>query len=265
MFSMGHAGFMAIGAYVSAILTRNFHLPIPIGILCGMLAAALAGIALSFPTMKLKDDYFIIVTLGIGESIKLIIQNLPQFTGGARGFPDIPAGSRPYEVWGVVIVIVVLLYNFINSKHGRNCVAVREETMASETIGINNFNYKMLAMAISSALCGISGAFLAHYMHFLQPNMFTIMKSDELIITVILGGRGSLAGTFISTVIMYALPEILRFGAVQEWRMVFYGLLMVFVIMFRPSGLMGGWDFSWMKMNASMKKLFKGNSTKEDE
>ena len=227
MFSMGHAGFMAIGGYVSALLTKNCGMPIFVGILGGMLAASLVGYLISYPTLRLRDDYFIIVTLGIGEAIKLIIQNTESITGGARGFSDVPSGSNVFVVWGVVILTVIGLRSFINSKHGRNCIAVREDEIAARSVGVNIFKYKMEAMIISCALCGCAGAFLAHYMHFLHPNMFTMAKSDELIIVVILGGRGSLTGTILAGLLLLPLPELLRFGSAEQWRMVFYGLLVV--------------------------------------
>ncbi len=119
MFSMGHAGFMAVGAYTSALLTKNFGLPVFAGVLAGILAASLVGAVVSYPTLKLRDDYFIIVTLGIGEAIKLIIQNATGITGGARGLADIPKGSNFVNVWVLVVLTVIVLKSFINSRHGR--------------------------------------------------------------------------------------------------------------------------------------------------
>lgn len=256
MFSMGHAGFMAIGAYTSALLTKAFDVPIYFGILAGMLTASVVGAIVSYPTLKLRDDYFIIVTLGIGEAIKLIIQNATSITGGARGLADIPKGSNFVNVWIIVILTVIVLKSFINSRHGRNCIAVREEELAAQSVGVNVFKYKMEAMVISCALCGCSGALLGHYMHYLQPNMFTMVKSDELVIMVILGGRGSLTGTILAGLLLLPLPELLRFGSAEQWRMVLYGFLVVLVILFRPSGIMGAREltrndfkscFNWIK------------------
>ena len=255
LFSMGHAGFMAIGGYVSALLTKNCGVPVFVGILAGMLAASLVGSLGSYPTLRLRDDYFIIVTLGIGEAIKLIVQNTESITGGARGLSDVPSGSNVFVVWGVVIVTVIALRSFLNSKHGRNCVAVREDEIAARSVGINIFRYKMEAMIISCALCGCAGALLAHYMHFLHPNMFTMAKSDELIIVVILGGRGSLTGTILAGLLLLPLPELLRFGSAEEWRMVLYGLLVVLVILFRPSGLMGTSELSWRGIKNGVRGL----------
>lgn len=255
MFSMGHAGFMAIGAYTSALLTKTFGIPIPIGIILGMLASSVIGMIISYPTLRLRDDYFIIVTLGIGEAIKLIIQNATSITGGARGLSDIPKGASFLTVWTLVIITVIVLKSYINSKHGRNCVAVREEELAAQSVGVNVFKYKMEAMIISCALCGCSGALLGHYMHYLQPNMFTLTKSDELIIMVILGGRGSLTGTIIAALLLLPLPELLRFGGAEQWRMVLYGFLVVVVILFRPSGIMGTKELRWKDIKNVIQNL----------
>ncbi len=243
-FSMGHAGFMAIGAYTSALLTKATNCPIFVGIIAGMLVSLTVGLIIGYPTLKLKGDYFVIATLGIGEVTKLLIENMSDFTGGARGVTDIPHGSSFLEVFIVLIVVVFLLFRFIKSKQGRNCIAVREDELAAESIGTNVFRYKMLAMGISCVLCGLSGGLLAHYMHYLNPTMFNTIMSDQLVMTVILGGCGSISGTIIASLVLVPLPEILRFGSVQEWRMFFYGLLVVLVIIFRPAGLMGTKELS---------------------
>ena len=255
LFSMGHAGFMAIGAYTSALATMKLGVPVPIGICMGVIAALTVGLLIGYPTLKLKGDYFVIATLGIGQATKLIIENLPDITGGSRGLTNVPKGSNFWVVWLIVIIVVILIRNFLNSKQGRNCIDVREEELATASIGASVSRHKLLSMGISCALCGLSGALLAHYMHYLSPSMFTMAKSDELVMTVILGGSGSLTGTIIASLILVPLPEILRFGAVQEWRMVFYGLLVVLVIIFKPSGLMGNKEFSIAGIINFIKKM----------
>ena len=270
LFTMGHAGFMSIGAYTSAILTTNYGFPIPLGLLCGAIMAMIVGVLVGLPTLKLRGDYFVIVTLGVGEAIRIIIQNLTSLTGGARGFQGIPAGSSFAEVWIVLIIAVILVANFKRSKYGRNCIAIREEAMAASTAGINVPRFKLLAMAISCALCGLSGGLLAHYMHYVTPVMFNMAKSNELIMTVILGGVGSITGTLIAGLIMVPLPEFLRSisGSVQEWRMVIYGVLVLFVILFKPSGLMGTKEFTprifirWIKkVPGAIKNFFVAHKT----
>lgn len=190
--------------------------------------------------MSERTLYRKIKELGIGEAIRIIIQNLTGITGGARGLQGIPSGSPAWMVAVVLVTVVVFLANFKRSKLGRNCIAIREEPLAAAACGIDVFRHKLLAMAISCALCGLSGALLAHYMHYLVPTMFNMAKSNELIMTAILGGRGSITGTLIAGAVLIPLPEFLRFGSAQEWRMVLYGLLVVITIIFRPTGLVGG-------------------------
>lgn len=244
LFTMGHAGFMSIGAYTSALITIRLGLPIPLGIMGAVIFSSIVGCMIGIPTLKLKSDYFVIVTLGVGEAIRIIIQNLTGLTGGARGLQGIPAGSSFPEVLVVLLVVIILIINFKRSKFGRSCIAIREEELAAASAGIDVARYKLLAMAISCGLCGLSGALLAHYMHYLVPTMFNMVKSNELIMTVILGGTGSVTGTILAGLVLIPLPEFLRFGSAQEWRMVIYGSLVVFVIIFKPSGLMGAKEIS---------------------
>ncbi len=238
LYSFGHAGFMAIGAYVSAILVKFIGLPLPVGIVCGMIAATAVGLLIGYPTLRLKGDYFLIATLGIGEAIRLGIENL-SIIGGAKGMTDVGSGIKLWMVLVIDVIIIFILYNFLHSKHGRNCIAIREEETAARAMGINVTKYKVLAMGISCALAGLSGALLGHYMNYLQPTMFNAAKSNELVMMVIMGGIGSLTGSTLAALILVPLPELLRFGSFAEWRMVFYGLAVVLIILFRPSGLMG--------------------------
>ncbi len=238
LFSFGHAGFMAIGGYVSAIAVKFGDLPLPVGLLLGTAAAALVGIAIGTPTLKLRGDYFLIATLGIGEAIRMILENW-EFVGGAKGLTDVGSGISFPLVLCIDILVIFMLANFLRSKHGRNCIAIRENETAARAMGINIFRYKLLAMGISCALAGLAGALLGHYMNYLQPTMFNSVKSNELLIMVIMGGFGSLTGSIISALILVPLPEVLRIGSAQEWRMVVYGLLVVLIILFKPTGLMG--------------------------
>jgi len=263
MFSMGHAGFMAIGAYTSALLSLNFGLPIPICIIAGTILAMIIGILVSIPTLKLRDDYFMIVTLGVGEGVRLILQNMTDITGGARGLTGIPEATTIVVAVVVLVLCIIFTKSFLNTRFGRNCIAVREEELVAKSIGINIFNYKLLAMAISCALCGLAGGLLAHYMRYLNPSLFRMAKSEELIIPVILGGRGSLTGTIIASALLLPLPEFLRSGSAQEWRMVIYGLLVIIVICFRPSGLMGTKELTFKGVAEFFKNLGQGRASKD--
>ncbi|MDX9898505.1 MAG: branched-chain amino acid ABC transporter permease [Spirochaetia bacterium] len=241
LFSFGHAGFMAIGAYSAAICTTMFKLPFIVGILVGALAAAGSSWLIGRATLRLKGDYFCIATLGFGEAIRLILDNF-QGLGGARGWPGIPPHST---IWNIIIIDVlgiVLLANLVRSRHGRNMIAVREEELAAQVAGINVFKYKMLALVISAAYAGVAGAMMAHYMTFIQPKMFSMIKSTELTIIVIFGGLGSISGSVLGAVVLTFLPELLR--AVDKWRLVVYGLAVIGIMIGRPRGLMGGFELT---------------------
>lgn len=255
LFSFGHAGFMAIGGYTAAMMTVKFQWPFIPALLAGGLAAALVSAALGKVTLKLKGDYFCIATLGFGEAIRLILDNV-QYFGGARGWPGIPNYTNFWNVLWINIVAIIVLANLIRSRHGRSMIAIREEELASQIVGINVFKYKMTSLMISAAYAGIAGGLMGHYMTFLQPKMFSLAKSTELTIIVIFGGLGSISGSVLGALVLTSLPEILR--AFSQWRLVFYGLAVIFIMISRPEGLMGGYELT----PSSMKKLYRNLTSK---
>ena len=247
LFSLGHAAFMAIGAYTSAIVVNTFQVPIVVGLAAGTLLATLIGLFIGAPTLRIKGDYFIIATMGIGEAAYLLAQYLIPITGGPYGYLDFRSFRGLESVYYVIpctVFTIVITAFLIKSKAGRNFVAIREDEMAAVTVGIDVFKYKMAARGYSSALCGLAGGLLAHYKTNVNPAMFTSAKSNELLIAVVLGGRGSLTGVILAAAILTPLPELLRFGSAQEWRLIIYGFAIVFVILFRPKGLMGDKELS---------------------
>lgn len=256
LFSFGHAGFMAIGGYTSALMMKFLHVPLPVGILCGILLAVIVGIIIGYPALKLKGDYFLIATLGFGEVVKLVIENAQDLTNGAKGMPDVAGGISFLAVVIIDAVVILLLFGFLRSRHGRNCVAIREEEVAAQAMGINITRYKVTAMAISCALTGLSGALMGHYMQYLQPGMFSMTMSNQLILTVILGGLGSISGSFLANLILVPLPELLRVQSAQEWRMVIYGVIVVVIIVFKPTGLLGYKEFHIKSVGKWVKKMF---------
>lgn len=183
-------------------------------------------------------------SVGVGAECESSVIVAEHTTGGSRGLTDIPKKTSLLLVWVILLAVIVILSNFLHSKHGRNCIAVREEELAAKSIGIDVIRYKMLAFLISCALCGLAGGLLAGYMGYLYPTMFTMAKSNELTMTVILGGTGSLTGTILAGLVLIPLPEYLRIESAEEWRMVLYGVLVVAVIVFKPSGLMGSKEFT---------------------
>ncbi|HZJ90883.1 MAG TPA: branched-chain amino acid ABC transporter permease [Oscillospiraceae bacterium] len=257
LFSFGHAGFMCIGAYTSAILTVTLKVPFPIALIVAGLAAGAVSLLLGRLTLKLKGDYFLIATLGFGESVRLIFDNIEPL-GGARGFSGIAKNSNFVSVWIVCIVGIFFLVRLINSRYGRNFKAIREEELASSTIGIDVFKTKLLSLFISAIYAGIGGSLYAHYMTFIKPTNFALIKSTEFTIMAIIGGLGSITGSVIGALLLTVLPELLRF--VADWRMVIYGAAVVILIIVRPKGIAGGKEFKdyffvvWIRR--SFKKLF---------
>ena len=231
------------------------------------LAAMLLGAGLGKITLNLKGDYFCIATLGVGEAIRLIFNNL-QLTinvggkdfllDGAKGVASIPLKTTLFGDWNalsngdvgtflstlfssalfIVIIFLTATALLMNSKHGRSMLAVREDELAAQMSGINTFRSKMLAMCMSALYAGIAGGMMAHYFGYLQPKMFLMTKSTEYTIMVIFGGMGSITGSVLGTVLLCALPELLR--AVGDWRLVMYGLAVIVIMIVRPKGLMGG-------------------------
>ena len=246
LFSFGHAGFMAIGAYTSAILMMYVGLPFALSMPLGGLMAAFVAFFIGRLTLNLKGDYFCIATLGFGEATRLIFDNLRELgtfrVGGAMGLPDIPRHTSFSLVLFVNVVGIIVLSCVIRSRHGRNMIAIREEELASQTIGINVFRHKIISFMISAAYAGVAGALFASHMGFIAPRMFNLVRSTELLIMVIFGGLGSISGSVLGATVLGSMPEILREFA--DWRLVMYGALVVFIMVVRPSGLMGGKEFS---------------------
>ena len=238
-FSFGHAAFVSIGAYASALVTIHLHLPFVLSMLAGGLAAALCGVLLGFPSLRLTGDYLGITTLGFGEIIRVVFINL-KITGGAGGLAGIPRESNIFLVYIVVVLTIWGMYRIQNSRFGRALVAIREDEIAAETMGINPLLYKIKAFAIGTFVAGVSGSLFAHMMQYLNPADFGFARSFEILKFVVLGGLGSIPGTILGTAILSLAPEFLRF--VKEYRMLIYGALMVTMMIFRPNGLLGGVD-----------------------
>ncbi|HOX33117.1 MAG TPA: branched-chain amino acid ABC transporter permease [Spirochaetales bacterium] len=241
LFSFGHAGFMAIGAYVGAIFSSKLGLPFAAAIVAAAAGAGAVSVLIGRLTLKLKGDYFCIATLGFGEAIRLILNNW-KWAGGARGWDNLPASVTIWNVLIVDAIAVVLVWNLLNSRHGRNMVAVREEELAAQMAGVNVFRYKMIALFVSAALAGMAGAFMGHYMTYITPKLFNMVKSTDLTIIVIFGGLGSVSGSILGTLLLTALPEIFR--AFSQWRLVFYGLAVIVIMVGRPQGLIGGMELT---------------------
>ncbi|MCM3694579.1 branched-chain amino acid ABC transporter permease [Neobacillus niacini] len=234
-FSIGHAGFLAVGAYVSAIITMKFELPFVLAIIIGGIVAALAGLLVGIPTLRLRGDYLAIATLGFGEIIRIVFLNI-EYVGGAAGM--MVSNMTTWTSAFVCLVITILVIsNFTNSRHGRACIAIRENEIAADAMGINTTYYKVAAFAIGSFFAGIAGGLFSHNFYIIQPTNFGFLKSFDILIFVVLGGLGSLSGSVISAILLTIISTYLQ--QYPETRMIIYSVVLVVVMLYRPQGLMG--------------------------
>ncbi len=260
-FSLGHAGFMGVGAYISAILTTVHGGPfmqspagVVVAILAGGLCAAIAGYLVGLPSLRLKGDYLAIVTLGFGEIIRIIFLNIDA-VGGARGLPGIPRVSSFFWVYLCAAITLIFLKRLSESSFGRAILSIREDEVAAEAMGINVPHYKVVAFVISSFFAGVAGALFAHYQGFIDPQSFNFNRSVDVVIMVVIGGMGSLTGAILGGIIVTFLPELLR--VFQQYRMVIFPLMLIIVMLVRPMGIMGYrevWHFEWYKRLFNKKK-----------
>lgn len=260
LFSFGNAGFMSIGAYTSAILSVKLHVPFAIAVLFGAIMAGFISYLLGSLTIRLKGDYFLITCLGFGESIRVLFNYIQPITGGAKGFSSIPSKTTALVAFACAIAAFVIAWMFIHSKYGRNLMAIRENEMAAEAVGINVFKYKRMAFLFSAVFAGWAGGLYAHYLTFINPAMFNLAKSCELITTTVIGGLGSLTGSVLGALLVTLLPELFR--SLSEYRMLVYGIAVVLVILLKPDGLYGYKEFSIKRIIAYFKNLSAKHSAK---
>lgn len=276
LFSLGHAGFMAVGAYVCALLTmspqlkdmnfflmpmvpwlRTITIPFLPAIIIGGLAAAFVGFLIGAPVLRLRDDYLAIATLGFGEIIRVLITNAQPITNGAQGLKGLPRFSTTFTVWIAAALVTLFMVLLMRSSYGRAMKAVRDDELAAEAMGINVFKVKVTSFTVSSFLAGIGGALLGHMITTIDPKMFTFMLTFNILLIVVLGGIGSISGSVIAAVVVTILMEVLRFldeplnfivfktAAMPGLRMVVFSILLMVVVIYRQRGLMGNKEFSW--------------------
>ncbi|MDD3903203.1 MAG: branched-chain amino acid ABC transporter permease [Sphaerochaeta sp.] len=250
LVSIGHAGFCAVGGYTSALMWQYLGLPWLVTAICGMIMAGVVGLMLAAPTSRLSGSYLTIATLGFGEIVKMIALNWQSFTGGPLGVNHI---ERP-EFFGITLttfnggffylsiiltaLVTLFVYRIVNSKMGRAFMAIRDDSLAATMMGVDVTAYKMKSFVISAAIAGLGGAFYVHFVRFLDPNTFNFDISIIIISIVILGGTGSIPGSFLGAALLISFPEILRFAS--EYRFIIYGLILVLMMRFKPEGILGG-------------------------
>lgn len=250
-FSIGHAGFLAVGAYASAVITTNLELPFPLALIIGGVVAAIAGLVIGIPSLRLKGDYLAIATLGFGEIVRIVFLNL-DYVGGASGMQVNNLTTWPW-VFACLAVTLIVIVNFTNSTHGRACISIRENEIASDAMGINTTYYKVAAFVIGSFFAGIAGGLYAHNFYIIQPTNFGFLKSFDILIFVVLGGLGSMSGAVIAAILLTVVSTFLQ--EYPETRMIIYSLVLVIMMLYRPQGLMGTKEITSFFKN---KKAVKG-------
>ena len=249
--SLGQAGFLAIGAFACMFFKMDMGFPLPLAALCATLLTTAAGFLIGFPVLKLSGDYLAIVTLGFGEIIRVVFINLKALTGGPNGrqFTTVMVlnGELAFVVTTITLIIILaLLQNFLRSTYGRAIMACREDEIAANANGIDIFRYNMLGFVIAAFIAGIGGSIYAMDVGFVKPDVAQFLKSIDFLIYVVLGGMGSMTGSILAAYVLTYLQEFLRFF--QDFRLIIYPLILIFVMLFRPQGLLGMKELSFVRL-----------------
>lgn len=274
-FSLGHAGFMALGGYTAAFFTMKFAWPdwvmtfphpeyplvFPLSLLLGGIVASAAGILVGIPTLRLKGDYLAIATLGFGEIVRVALNNF-DYMGAAAGQSGLPHYSNVFWIYGIVILTAVVILNLVQSSHGRAIISIREDELASSVMGVWTTYYKVAAFLLGAFFAGVSGGLLGHHLRLLTPLKFDFILSIEMVVIVVVGGMGSTSGVILAGLLLTALPELLRFTSgmsaipglsllgESSMRMILYSLMMILLMIYRPKGLCGNkeiWELMGLK------------------
>ena len=247
--ALGHAGFMSVGAFTAGIITKQLTTNLgwdaaaclPISLLAGGILAAVMGFLIGVPALRLKGDYLAIITLGFGEIIRVIIQNM-EITGGASGISRVPRINNFTLTYCIMVVVIIIMFTLGRSRHGRAILSIRENAVAAESTGISVTRYKIFAFTFAAFFAGIAGGLYAHQIGRVSAATFDFNKSIEYLVMVVLGGMGSITGSIIAAAVLTLLPELLRQFA--DYRMLLYSILLIIMMLFRPKGLMGTAEFS---------------------
>ena len=242
LFSFGQAAFLAIGAYISAVLYKNLGLPLPLAAFVAMLVGLAAGLLVGLPTVRLRRDYISLVTFGFGEAIIAVLNNTANITGGAMGLSGVPQRTSFPLVLVSVIVCLAVVISYKNSKYGRQCLALRNDELAAKSMGINVERLKLVTFLIAGVMTSFAGVLYVFYTTYVEPGAFGWVISAEWMIIVFVGGVNSLSGAVVATVLLTGLPEFLRFAS--EWRIAIYCIIVLLILNFRPSGIFGEHEIS---------------------
>jgi branched-chain amino acid transport system permease protein len=253
LFSLGQAAFMGLGAYAAALAVVKYGIPFPVAVVLAVLLSVGVAYVIGFTTLKIRQDFFALVTFGFGEALRAVMDESVKYTGGAMGFSGVPQLTTPVLAFGSLAVAVWLIRNVRHSKFGRDCLAIRTDELAAQVIGINAFAHKLKVFMLGAGLSAFAGALMAFFTTYVEPAMFGWIQSAIWIIMVFFGGRDSLTGTIIGAVMLSALPEVLRFAS--EWRVLIYCVIILLIINFRPAGLFGRWELSFAGLGATLRRF----------
>ncbi len=259
LFSFGQGGFMSLGAYAAVLSNMRLGLPFPLALLFGVIVAAAASYVIGIPALRLRRDFFALATFGFGEAVTALFQMFTQVTGGTMGLPGIPQYTTFWLALAGAIVAIYLVANLKRSKLGRQSIAIRNDELAAQALGIDAYHHKMSIFVISAALAGFAGGLQGFFINYMDPRIFDWTTSVEQVITVYFGGINSLTGSVISTLLLSSLPEALRFASM--WRVVIYSALIILIMNLRPQGLMGDWEFSLAWARRIIRRKSEGPNT----
>lgn len=255
-FSLGHAGFIAIGAYSSAILTKSFENPVigmAVGMVVGMALAIILAIIVGIPTLRLKGDYLAIATLGVSEIVRVLINNMRGITNGPAGINNIPSLTTWQLTYIFLILTTIIIVNYARSSAGRATRSINEDEIAAEAMGVNVTKYKVIAFVLGAMTAAIGGTLQANYLGIVTPNDYAFTRSIDILIIVVFGGIGSFTGSFVAAILLGLINLFLQeYG---QLRMVLYAVALVLIMIFRPGGLLGTSEF---KIGSWAQRLFKG-------
>jgi branched-chain amino acid transport system permease protein len=254
LFSIGHAGFMALGGYMAAVLYMQLHVPFLPALLIGGLFSGVCSLLIGYPTFRsrLTGDYFAIATFGFSEAIRLLLTNTYNVIGGAYGMTGIPMLTNLLNVILLTLAAIFFAHMFVTSQHGKNCIAVSQDSVAAQMMGVNLMKTKLTALFISAFYAGVAGGLMGFYLAYLTPSLFNVTRSSDLLAAVVFGGMQSLIGPVITAFVLVAVPQLLY--SFTEWRLVIYGLLFVITMIFRPQGLLGYTEMNFTVTMAWLRK-----------
>jgi len=246
LFSLGQAAFMGLGSYIAALAVVKYGVPFPLAVALAVILSVGVAYVIGFTTLKIRQDFFALVTFGFGEALRAVMDESVKYTGGAMGFSGVPQLTTPWMAFGSLVVAVWLVRNVRQSKFGRDCLAVRTDELAAQVLGINAFAHKLKVFMLGAGLSAYAGALMAFFTTYVEPAMFGWTQSAIWIIMVFFGGRDSLTGTIIGAATLSSLPEVLRFAS--QWRVLIYCVIILLIINFRPAGLFGRWELSLARL-----------------